>query len=394
MTSASDSRWAKNPRPPRPLLAAICCGLLIACAGAGAQATGAAASAPEPAMTATHADNEYRAGGTVRIVEPIAGDLLAAGGRIVVERPVGRDAALAGGDVSIQAAIGDDLRAAGGRVVVDGRVEGDAHIAGGRVAIGRAAAIGGRAWLAGGEVEVLGRLPDKSRIYAGHAVLGGDVDGDLFVRAETIELQAGARIKGTLTYASPNPLIRDPAAQVQGGLVQQAMMHGDMHRRAVMPNLFGGVVWLLGLAAAAAVWTLLFPRLAESAQARLANAPGISLALGAAVFLTAPVLAALLLITLIGAPLALALLAAYGLVLLAGYLVVAGALGERLLRAAGKGVTPTSARRLLATVLAVVLLGLLAALPMLGWIITLLVLMAGTGALVGRYRAPPPAAAP
>ena len=62
----------------------------------------AASAAPFAADEPLHSGNQYRAGPTVRIVEPVAGDLLAAGGHIVVERSVARDAAIAGGDVTVR----------------------------------------------------------------------------------------------------------------------------------------------------------------------------------------------------------------------------------------------------------------------------------------------------
>jgi hypothetical protein len=362
---------------------------LLACSALACILGAAPPASAAPATTG----NTYEAGGTVRIVEPVLGDLLAAGGRVAVEQPVARDAALAGGDVAIQAGIGEDLRAVGGRVVLEGRVGGDAHIAGGRITIGRAASIGAGAWLAGGEVDVQGRLPAHSKIHAGRVVIGGNVDGDLNIQADSIELQPQARIRGTLTYASTQPLVRDAAAQIEGGIVQQPMPPNAAQRRPPGPSPFSGVFALLSLVAAAMVWALLFPRWADGAQARLAKAPGISMAVGAGVILLAPLAVLLLLITIVGAPLAIALLAAYGLVLLAGYLVVAGALGERLLRLAHENEAPTRANRLVALAASVVLLGLLAALPVLGWIVTLLVLMAGTGALVSRFAKSPPTAA-
>jgi len=367
-----------------------CVGVLLIAGTAQSQTTSDTA-APPTAGAPVHAQNLYEAGGMVRIAEPVPGDLLAAGGRVAVERAVGRDAALAGGDVAIRADIGEDLRAVGGQVVLESRVSGDAHIAAGRIAIDRNASIGGGAWLAGGEVDVQGRLPAGSRIHAGRVTIGGHVDGALQIQADTIELQPGARIDGTLTYASTQPLVRDPAAQIRGDVVRQSVPSTGAQQRQRTSSPLGGVVFLLGLVAAATVWALLFPQWAASAQAQLAKAPGISLALGAAVILLAPAVVMLLLITIVGAPLALALLAAYGLVLLAGYLVVAGTLGERLLRVAGKDVAPTRGNRLLALAASVVLLGLLAALPFLGWVITLLALMAGTGALVSRFHKAPPA---
>ena len=367
------SPWA------RPLRAAAATMLLAASASAFA--------AGEPVRS----DNLYRAGPTVRIAEPVGGDLLAAGGRVVVERTVARDAAIAGGDVTLHADIGEDLRAAAGQVRLEGRVGGDARIAGGRVSLARTAVVAGEARLFGGEVEVLGRLPAGSRIRAGHATIAGEVDGDLHVEADSIELQPGARIKGKLVYASARPLVRDPAAQIEGGEVRQPMPeHPGAPQRGQAASGFGAVMALLGLVAAAAVWALLFPELSQRAQARLAKAPGTSLALGAAVFVVVPILMLVLLITIIGAPLALALLAAYGLVLLAGYLVVAGMLSDRLLQATTRA-APTRAQHLLALAAAVVLLGLLAVVPVVGWLLTLVALMAGTGALVERLRPTPKA---
>jgi hypothetical protein len=352
----------------------------------------AAMAAPGPGPSeVTPGGNVYRSAGRVALGEPVQGDLIAAGGRVLAEQPVSRDAMVAGGDVAIRAPVGEDLRAAGGQVVVDAAIGGEARLAAGHVSIGRAGRIGRAAWIAAGDVEVLGHLPGDSEIHAGHAVIDGEVDGDLLVRAEALELRPGTRIRGTLTYASARPLVRDPAAQV-GSVVQEPVPAQERARRGMGPGLLGGVVWLLGLAAAATIWTLLFPGLADSARARLLKAPGISLALGAAVLLVAPMLILLLLVTLVGAPLAFLLAAAYGLLLLAGYLVVASALGDRLLRALGRTEQPTIGRRLLASVLAVVLLGLLAILPMFGWLITLVVLTAGTGALVSRFPRAPVAA--
>jgi len=375
------------------ICALACAGWLVLVGTSQAQTSPDTGARPAADAT-TRGQNVYEGGGMVRTATPVAGDLLAAGGRVAVEHPVGRDAALAGGDVAIRADIGEDLRAVGGQVVLASRVGGDAHIAAGHVAIERSASVGGSAWLAGGDVDVQGDLPAGTTIRAGHVTIGGHVAGPLHIQADTIELQPGARIDGSLTYASTQPLQRDPAAQVRGDVVRQAMPTDGSPRRQRTSSPFAGVIFLLGLVAFAMVWSLLFPRWAESAQAQLSKAPGISLALGAAVFLLAPAAILLLLITIVGAPLAFALLAAYGLVLLAGYMVVAGTLGERLLRATGKEAAATRGKRLVALGASVVLLGLLSALPFLGWIITLLVLMAGTGALVSRFRgSPPPAVA-
>lgn len=341
--------------------------------------------APPPAASA-QTGNVYLTGPTIRISEPVQGDAMAAGGRVAVEQPVRNDVAVAGGDVAVTADVGEDLRAAGGQVALDARVGGDAHIVAGRLIIGKDGSVAGRAWLAGGDVQVLGRLPGKTKVYAGRVAIGGEIDGDLSVQADSVELLPAARIRGVLTYVSPNPLLSDPAAQVDGGVVRQSMA-ASATARPPASNGSGTALWIIGVTAAGVVWTLLFPAVARTAQARLAQAPGASLAAGALVALLTPVAVALLLISILGAPLALVLLAVYGLLMLAGYFVVAGYLGDRLLQMATKDTVVKPRRRVTALVVALLLLGLMSQVPLLGWLITLLALMAGSGALIDRFPA-------
>jgi hypothetical protein len=217
-------------------------------------------------------------------------------------------------------------------------------------------------------------------------VIDGTVDGDLSVHAGTLTVGPNARIAGRLTYQAREPLQQDARAVVGGSVVRE-----PLPERAAAPppaprssGRVGGLLWLVGLALAGAVWRLVFPRVADGAEAGLARLPWRSLGIGALVVLAAPPAALLLMITIVGAPLALALLAAYGLVLLLGYLVAAGALGDRLLRATGAAPTPTFARRWLAFVLALLALILTGLLPVVGWLVSLAAVMAGAGALVDR----------
>lgn len=372
-----DSHPAQAPTAWRRILAAL---------ATLASASSLAFAQPAPSASSPEAGNVYLTGPTVRITEPVEGDAMVAGGRVAIERSVGNDVAVAGGDVAVTADVGEDLRAAGGQVSLDARVGGDAHIVAGRLVIGKDGSVAGRAWLAGGDVQVLGRLAGKTKIYAGRVAIGGEIDGDLSVQADSVELLPAARIRGVLTYASPNPLLSDPAARVDGGVVRQSRGPAPTARQPTTSAGSGTVVWILGLMAAGVVWALLFPAVAQAAQARLAQAPGTSLAAGALVVLLTPVAVVLLLISILGAPLALVLLAVYGLLLLAGYLVVAGYLGDRLLQMATKDAVVTPGRRVTALVVALLLLGLVSQVPLLGWLITLLALMAGSGALVARFQ--------
>lgn len=358
-------------------------------------ALGLASAASWSATAETARGNLYRAGGSLEVDAPVSGDLHAAAGRLLVSQPIAQDATLAAGDIEVRAPIGQDLRAAAGRLRVAAAVKGEARLAGGDVRLEPEAEIAGPLWVAGGHVELLGRSGDRVTAHAGELVIGGEVQGDLQATTGQLRLLPGARVHGRLRYASEREAEVAPGALVSGGIEREApRQHPD--RPPQTPGAAGAVVWVAGLFAAGVLWWLLFPNFARSAQVQLQRAPGPSLAWGAAALLGVPLLALLLMITIIGLPLALALMAAYALMLLAGYLVVAGTLAERLLQA--RGIQPAAAlswkSRLGALALALLLLVLVALLPVVGWLLALGALMAGTGALVRlrlAARTPAPA---
>ena len=376
---------------PGHLSAVLClaASLLLAAFDARAQP---AAQRDATAALRTPQANLYTAGPTVRISAPVAGDLFAAGGQLIVEQPVARDAALAGGDVALNAPVAEDLRAAGGQVSIDAAVGGEAHLAAGRLRIGRSGSVAGAAWLAGGEVEMLGRLAGGSSVHAGQAHIDGPVDGDLTVRAGSLSLGPRARIAGRLNYQSREPLQQDPQAVVSGPVVREPLPERTPPP-APSSGIEGALLWLVGLMLAGVVWRLVFPVQSRSAEASLADRPWRSLGIGALVVLATPPAAVLLLVTVVGAPLALAAIAAYALLLLLGYLVTAGALGERLLRDTGRVPNASRAREALALAAALLALMLIGWLPWLGWLVSLAAAMAGIGSLVDRLVVRLPASA-
>jgi hypothetical protein len=340
-----------------------------------------AAPAAHAQATAGSRANVATAGASVELAQPVAGDLIAAAGRIRVVQPVAQDAALAAGEVAVQARIGQDLRAAGGRVAVSAPVGGEAHLVGVSVRLERGADVAGPAWLAGGEVQLLGRVGGGAKVFAGTLVVEGTVQGDLQVTAENVEIRPGAQLGGALRYASRNPLRMAEGARVAGPIERQALPDEAAHAGGA-GGAVGLAFWLVTLFAAGVVWVLVFPRFSDAARAQLQRAPAASLGVGFLVLVAMPMAVLLLAITIVGLPLAGVLVAAYGLVLLAGYLVVATTLADRLLGAAGQAGAAGQMPRLAALAAALLLLVLVSAIPVVGWLIALGALMAGSGALV------------
>ncbi|HET9488624.1 MAG TPA: polymer-forming cytoskeletal protein [Methylomirabilota bacterium] len=326
-------------------------------------------------------DNAYVAGGTVDVFAEAERDLVVAGGTITIREVVKGDIAVAGGSVNLTARVGDDVRAAGGSLIVGGEVGRDLVAVGGTVTLAPESRVGGRAWLAGGDVTVAGQLARGLRVAAGSVRLAGAVDGDVEITAGTIEILPTARIRGNLTYTSPDAAEIDPGAQIQGRVTHrrlEAAARAEQAGRA----FFGvaRVVLLVGLILFAVVLLLLVPGFMVSAGWRIRTHFWKSLGLGLLIFVVMPLVAVLVIATIIGLPLGLTLAALYPVLLIVGYLTTAVFVGELGARLSARGSELTTGRRVLWLVVALIVLGLASTVPIVGWMLAWLAVVIGLGA--------------
>ncbi len=139
---------------------------------------------------------------------------------------------------------------------------------------------------------------------------------------------------------------------------------------------------LLGLLAAGILLYAVFPHFTLTTARTISTSPLKSLGLGAAIFFSLPPVILLLVITIIGIPIAMALLALYATGLLIGYLAVAFFIGSTLLKVARRRPDPGFGWRIISLAVALVVLMLTRHLPYVGDLIILVALFAGLGAIV------------
>lgn len=318
-------------------------------------------------------------GTEVRPTGPIHGDLVAAAGRISVDYPIDGDAVLAAGSIDVRGRVGEDLRVAGGFVTLTGRVRGEALAVAGSLAFGPDAELGGRAWLAGGDVAVAGRFHRDVKVYARNVLLLGHVTGNVHVFATTIEVLPNARIEGNLTYVSNTPIKIHPGAQVMGKVIREPGRLPELRMPGWPP--FRPLL-MFGLLAAGALLLAIFPRFTATAVQTVRASPLGSLGLGIAIFFSLPPVMLLLVITIIGIPIALMLLGLYAVALLAGFLVAAFFIGESLQRLAGRRLAQGGYWvRVGMLAIALILLWLVRHIPYAGGLLILGVLTIGLGGM-------------
>jgi cytoskeletal protein CcmA (bactofilin family) len=353
------------------------------------------ALSPQQSAGSSSGSNVYRANGNVSLAAPVKGDFYAAGGRVTVDQPVAGDATLAGGSVTVKAAVGDDLRAAGGDVKIESKVGGELYVCAGNITLSNSAVVADAVTLFAGNINIEGKLKGPLKIYARRVVLNAEVAKDVELNAEEIELGPQAKLGAGLRYPVDAQFKTAEGVVIGGAVTRGVAMNGrpdthhdrewhgqSMGRAAGWAGTIGGAVAsFVGLLAAAALFLLVFTGFSRRASSTIQATPWPALAAGIAVLLGTPMLAMLLLVTLIGIPLGIALIMIFPLMLLMGWVVGVFGIAQRLQHGFQKG-KPSGSRTALIgffalTLLLVLLVG---SIPFIGFFILLAVLLLGLGA--------------
>lgn len=253
-------------------------------------------------------DDLYVAGERVDIGQTVSEDLFAAGERIEVTADMGADVYAVGSTVIISGAVADDVHAAGQDVEVGGSVRGDVFAAGRNVQFTNEAEVAKDVYAAGENVMIEGSVSGTVRA-AGKVTVGSEatITGDLFVYGnEQPTIEEGATIGGAVTvkeYAEPEK----PARSF---------------------FLLGWVRSVLSLAALSMVLIYGARRFSRDTIATVGQGVGKPLLTGAIWYLLFIPVSILLLITLVGIPLAFGLILLTMLMCLAATGIAAAGLGR------------------------------------------------------------------
>jgi cytoskeletal protein CcmA (bactofilin family) len=326
-------------------------------------------------------------GGMVNLTTPVAGDAFLAGGQVAIASEVQGDLVVAGGEVSIGGSVGDDLYAAGGNVQLDAMVTGNARIAGGDVQVGPATVIAGAVSLTGGRITFDGNSHGHLHASGASVRLNGEAHADAEVQAEDLVIGPETRIGGKLIYHGPTAPVVPEGAVIAGGIEFHEANAGRYLDKEPGPvhetvSWVGSALWFVGVFVAAMLFLLIFPGLATRAAEAIGREPLKALGLGLAILVCVPFVTVILLITIIGIPLALLVIPLYLLLLFMGWVTAALFLAQRGLAVFRAGQPVTAGWRMAALFIALVVLSLLRHLPLVGGLVGFVALIAGIGALV------------
>ncbi|MFH1218497.1 MAG: hypothetical protein V1679_01500 [Candidatus Peregrinibacteria bacterium] len=260
-------------------------------------------------------DDLYVAGGNVTVESDVFGDLYVAGGNVFINGAVHEDLVVAGGKVSIMNDVLGDLRVIGGQVSVFGNISGDLLVAGGQVDLGRDVSVGGSVVAGAGIVTIEGSVAENVQGGMGMLILNGSVGGDVLVTIEdTISISERASVGGNLKYSAlleasiPENVV---AGEVIFNQFEKDEDLADLTNFFLIQKAFSYISALILALILVFVSPKMFETAAKLTKESILRAFGIGL-LAVVVVIVAPII---LMMTVVGIPIAVILLAMFLVVL-------------------------------------------------------------------------------
>jgi hypothetical protein len=324
----------------------------------------------------------------VRVEGVVEGDLFVAADRVVIAGEVAGNVFAWARELELSGEVGGSLHAVSERLRVDGRVKRCTYT------------------LAGSLVEgPEGRIRGDALGYGREAVFEGSVGGDVLFGADQFDLRGEVGHDVRLPHVGRARIL--PGARIGGDLEVRVARDADLEvaaeaeiggKRSIGAPLHGpgGAFWharpwlaaLLQVAAALAFGVVLYALLPGLFRTRVPTVASFLrlLAVGLAVLVGAPLALALLALTLVGLPLAVLGGFLYVTAIYLAWVLAASELGRTLLRRA-EGELFGIGRFARILLVGLVVLSLASHVPILGSALRLVVLLAGLGLVAERIRA-------
>jgi cytoskeletal protein CcmA (bactofilin family) len=335
--------------------------------------------------TAVIDDDLFIAGGNIKLDGIIEGDLVAAGGSLVQSGLVLGSLNAASQDIDVLGEVRGSVRAFAQNINVNGQLSRNLLAFGYSVDIKPEARIQKDVTAYCGKLTLHGTVGGDIKGGIGELVISGQVEGNVRVKSDKVTLMPTARILGDLRYTAEKEARIEPGAQIEGETVWTRKETGKEKPSSIFTGkpLIPEILFLLALMVTGIAFTLLCRRNAYQAKQAVRNSFLKSLGLGFVFMICIPIAILVLMVTVIGIPVAIISLFAYLVLAYVAKIPVATFLGEKILKALGARENPSL---IWSMILGLVVLTLFLNIPYLEWPIYFVVLFTGFGAIITSQR--------
>ena len=317
----------------------------------------------------------FAGGNNIDIAGTVNGDVYCAGQTINISGVVKGDVNCAGQTITVSGTIEGSLKLAGQSINISGVIGGSATIAGQSLTIDKSGVI--TRDLLGGSQNLTINGNVKRDVLAGssmltiNGIIGRNVQGD----AQDITVGSGGQIGGNLNYTSDNDPTIASGSVVTGTITRTAPTKDSSFSVSPQVALISGFIYILvAVMIVALALAGLFPRILNEATASAIKRPGITFLTGALGMFLTPFAIVILLMTIVGIPLAILTMTAWAIILMlstpfAGYLL-------------GRIILKKSKQPIVIMSLGVSILIVTYFIPIIGFITSVGALLFGTGSVL------------
>lgn len=329
-------------------------------------------------------DDLFATGSEVIIEGTVNGDVYVGASRLVIRGTVNGDVIAGASTIEVTGTIRDDLRAGANTVSLVGATVGDSVTVGGNeLSINGESSIGGGLIFGGRLLSIDGSVGRGITSGSQSTRINGDVGRTVRVAADTLTIGSSASVNGDLEYNSENE------AQISGqisGEVRRSEASFSVNTEGFMRALTVGFsVWaFMGAAVVAGVLVMLLPNALRRSDKQFMERPWSLVGRGSLAFLASLPAIFLLMLTVIGIPLAIVWLTIWVLAIYMAKFFVAYSLGTLFLSrfASEKDTKPLM---YLAVVIGLALYYGLRLLPVAGMFIRFATTVVGIGMMLSLY---------
>jgi hypothetical protein len=307
------------PHVHRSLAVILAAGILTLGTGSAALAATSSADSDLAAPAAVANDGEgpqFYTGVLIDVSGVIEGDVYAAGQSVTISGDVTGDVIAAAQTITITGTVDGDVRLAGQDVLVSGDVSRSGTVFAGNFTVSDRGSIGDDVVAAAGRVSIAGEVGRDVVVSVGRLIIDGSVGGSVtYVSGDEARIAEGA-VDGTVERVEPP---QTPRVEVSPW--------------AVLIGWFLGVFYaLVALSLITLLAGLLFPRWLHRVTDHLVPSPWKALLVGFVASIAVPLALLFLAVTITGAPLALAGLLVWTLMVLATFVYSAYYIGRLVFR--------------------------------------------------------------
>ena len=326
----------------------------------------------------------YLAASTIVIDGTVNGDVFAAGQSLTINGNINGGVSLAGQTITLNGKVNNGARLAAQFITVSSDIGRDLVVAGSQITIASTSQVHDDLMLYGDTVRFEGRVDGNMGGNANSITVTGTVGGNIDLTVNKLTMASSSEVKGNLKYTSSNEAVVQSGAKITG-TTTHLPPSGKTTSWSLFPAMAGlAVVWTIFfylMILLTGIIVILIARrritlMASSIQSR----PWQSLGWGALILVATPIVAIIVMISIIGIPLGLIALVLYGIALYLSQIPVGLLIGRLIIRQN----RPIESRGLMigALALGLLILIVLASIPVVGWIFGLATILLGLGALI------------